>query len=35
MLGDNLYGDDLHYHVISRLGKTVDQGSFVRRGAGQ
>ena len=28
-------GDDLHYQVISRLGKTVDQGSFARRGAGQ
>jgi hypothetical protein len=28
-------GDDLHYQVISRIGKTVDQGSFVRRGAGQ
>jgi 3',5'-cyclic AMP phosphodiesterase CpdA len=27
-------GDDMHYQVISRLGKTVDQGSFVRRGAG-
>ncbi len=27
--------DDLHFQVISRLGKTVDQGSFVRRGAGQ
>ena len=28
-------GDDLHYQVISRLGKTVDEGSFIRRGAGQ
>lgn len=28
-------GDDLSFQVISRLGKTVDQGTFVRRGAGQ
>jgi predicted phosphodiesterase len=28
-------GDDLHFQVISRLGTTVDHGSFVRRGAGQ
>jgi predicted phosphodiesterase len=28
-------GDDLHFQVISRLGKTVDHGSVVRRGAGQ
>jgi hypothetical protein len=28
-------GDDLHFQVISRLGKTVDHGQFVRRGAGQ
>jgi predicted phosphodiesterase len=28
-------GDDLHFQVISRLGKTVDRGSFVRRAAGQ
>jgi hypothetical protein len=28
-------GDDLHFQVISRLGKTVDHGSFVRRGAAQ